>query len=188
MNLLNFILRRWKENKGGEVSMRTIEEVVNELKNMTEPSSESHYNSDVVYCQWLLDEILEIDKQNNESVKGNLVDRSAVIDVMWDVFNQYCNDADRFDEYETEAINRAFKLLQSVIEKQPTTNDSWIPCSERLPEIDKDVLLSLRSLDVYTGFRANTEGCFYVEGEGYVEFENVLAWQPLPAPYQLKGE
>ena len=64
----------------------------------------------------------------------------------------------------------------------------WIPCSERLPEIEADVLLSLRSLDVYTGFRANTEGSFYVEGEGYVEFENVIAWQPLPEPYKAESE
>ena len=63
-------------------------------------------------------------------------------------------------------------------------NNGWIPCSERLPEVEADVLVSLRSLDVYTGFRANTEGCFYVEGEGYVEFENVLAWQPLLEPYK----
>ncbi len=66
-------------------------------------------------------------------------------------------------------------------------NNGWIPCERELPELEADVLLSLRSLDIYTGFRANTEGCFYVEGEGYVEFENVLAWQPLPAPYK-KGE
>ena len=72
------------------------------------------------------------------------------------------------------------------IDEQPTVHDSngWIPCSERLPEVEADVLVSLRSLDVYTGFRANTEGCFYVEGEGYVEFENVLAWQPLLEPYK----
>ena len=66
--------------------------------------------------------------------------------------------------------------------------NGWIPCSERLPDVEADVLLSLRSLDIYIGFRANTEGCFYVEGEGYVEYDNVLAWQPLPKPYTPKGE
>lgn len=63
-------------------------------------------------------------------------------------------------------------------------NGGWIPCSEKLPDVEADVLLSLRSLDVHTGFMSNTEGYFYVEGEGYVEFENVLAWQPLPEPYK----
>lgn len=59
----------------------------------------------------------------------------------------------------------------------------WIICEDRLPDIEADVLLSLRSLDIYTGFRTNTEGLFYVEGEGYVEYKNVMAWQPLPEPF-----
>lgn len=57
-------------------------------------------------------------------MQGDLISRSAAIDVIWDVFNQYCNDSDRFDEYETEAINRAFKRLQSTLEKQPTAYDA----------------------------------------------------------------
>ena len=89
------------------------------------------------------------------------------------------------------ALNKAYiRGRQDEIDKfaewQNEHNGGWIPCSERLPEVEAVVLLSLRSLDVYTGFRANTEGCFYVEGEGYVEFENVLAWQPLPEPYRQK--
>ena len=69
-----------------------------------------------------------------------------------------------------------------MINGQPKIG-GWIPCSERLPEIEQTVLLSLRSLDVSVGFRANTDGYFYTEGEGYVLYENVLAWQPLPEPY-----
>ncbi len=69
-----------------------------------------------------------------------------------------------------------------AIEEQPKIG-GWIPCSERLPEIEQTVLLSLRSLDVSVGFRANTDGYFYTEGEGYVLYENVLAWQPLPEAY-----
>lgn len=59
----------------------------------------------------------------------------------------------------------------------------WIPCKDRLPEIEQTVLLSLRSLDVCVGFRANTEGYFYSEGEGYALYENVLAWRVPPEPY-----
>lgn len=65
----------------------------------------------------------------------------------------------------------------------------WIPVSERLPEIHQVVLLSLRSLDIEVGFRAETEPYFYCHGvDGcYVEPQNVLAWQSLPEPYK-KGE
>ena len=89
------------------------------------------------------------------------------------------------EEYEREHIvdlcNQICNKVDNIIKKD---NNGWIPCSERLPEVEADVLVSLRSLDVYTGFRANTEGCFYVEGEGYVEFENVLAWKPMLEPYK----
>ena len=71
-----------------------------------------------------------------------------------------------------------------VKEVEEEYNNGWIPCSEMLPDVEADVLLSLRSIDVHTGFMSNTEGYFYVDGEGYVEFENVLAWQPLPEPFK----
>ena len=90
-------------------------------------------------------------------------------------------------EYEDDYIyaeERHNKMLNIVKTLEKEYNNGWIPCSERLPEVEADVLVSLRSLDVYTGFRANTEGCFYVEGEGYVEFENVLAWKPMLEPYK----
>lgn len=62
----------------------------------------------------------------------------------------------------------------------------WIPVSERLPEIYLDVLLSLRSLDVEVGFRGSTEPYYYCHG-GYIDPQNVLAWQPLPEPYTAEG-
>lgn len=78
------------------------------------------------------------------------------------------------DEY-NNGINRAYSIVHEVSEEFATdTNvgtNGWIPCSYMLPEEEADVLLSLRSLDVYTGFRANAEGCFYIDGDGYVEYE-----------------
>ena len=91
-------------------------------------------------------------------------------------------------QYGANCMNVIKKFVQEVAEEFATdTNvgtNGWIPCSEMLPEEEADVLLSLRSLDVYTGFRANAEGCFYIDGDGYVEYENVVAWQPLPEPYK----
>ena len=91
------------------------------------------------------------------------------------------------DEY-NNGIDRAYSIVNEVAEEFATdTNvgtNGWTPCSEMLPEEEADVLLSLRSLDVYTGFRANAEGCFYIDGDGYVEYENVIAWRPLPEPYK----
>ena len=62
----------------------------------------------------------------------------------------------------------------------------WISVREKLPEIHQDVLLSLRSLDVKVGFRAKTEPYFYCHSADgcYIEPQNVLAWMPLPEPYE----
>ena len=72
------------------------------------------------------------------------------------------------------------------LEEQGKLLNKWIPCSERMPEVEQDVLLSFRSLDVRVGYRSNNEGFFYVYGEEYVSFENTLAWQPLPEPYKAQ--
>ena len=95
-------------------------------------------------------------------------------------------------EIEMVALSDVKQIVQEVAEEFATdTNvgtNGWIACSEKLPEEEADVLLSLRSLDVYTGFRANAEGCFYIDGDGYVEYENVIAWMPLPEPYKESDE
>lgn len=96
----------------------------------------------------------------------------------------YDSYSDGMNDAFEEAIQIVNQLAEEYNQDSTKNNQGWIPVTERLPEIEADVLVSLRSLDVYTGFRANTEGCFYVDGEGYVEIENVLAWQPLPSPYK----
>lgn len=81
--------------------------------------------------------------------------------------------------------------IQRYIEVAPSVEikGEWIPVSERLPEIHQDVLLSLRSLDVEVGFRGETEPYYYCHGD-YIEPQNVLAWQPLPEPYNadMRGD
>ena len=56
-------------------------------------------------------------------MQGDLMSKKRVIENIWDVFNSYANDSQRFDEYETKAINNAFKVLQKQIENQPTAYD-----------------------------------------------------------------
>lgn len=69
-------------------------------------------------------------------------------------------------------------------------NNGWIPCSERLPEPIRPVLVTLRNWmnDKYF-VRA---GRFHIDhwktDDGIVENSVVIAWKPLPEPYQPKGE
>ena len=60
-------------------------------------------------------------------------------------------------------------------------NNGWIPCSERLPDKKGTYLVTVEKFGVtfarFTGQKDN------------LHFDaNVIAWQSLPAPYQLKGE
>lgn len=87
---------------------------------------------------------------------------------------------------EHKQLAKWLKELQEL--REQTT---WIPCSEELPKIHQDAILSLRSLDVVVGFKAKTEPYFYCQGADggyYIEPQNVLAWRPRPKPYKIENE
>ena len=53
-----------------------------------------------------------------------------------------------------------------VITVTDTAHPNWIPCSERLPEINQIVLLSTNSNNVYVGYRNKPELLWQVEEDG----------------------
>ena len=91
--------------------------------------------------------------------------------------------------------DKAIEIVKQEAEKfVPDTNvgnNGWIPCSEKLPELRQDVLVTVK----YTGFMG-MHG-YWIQ-TGHMEAENdwwgncaggeVIAWQPLPEPYQPNGE
>lgn len=75
------------------------------------------------------------------------------------------------------------------------TEPHWIPCSERLPELGKDVLATLFHANGELGIVMVKRTTSFNPGDTYWEDwaneyswenENVLAWMPLPDCY--KGE
>jgi len=75
----------------------------------------------------------------------------------------------------------------------------WIPCSERLPEDDVYVLISKKPSPISGKEFSVTIGMRYINrrskkaewrdsGFGYLSDDKVLAWMPLPSPYQEEGE
>jgi len=107
----------------------------------------------------------------------------------WDMFDcQELECGKEWDGHTEEDVTRILSL--PCIESDVLQSTNWIPISERLPEIHRDVLLSLRSLDIEIGFRAKTKPYFYCQSAEncYIELQNVLAWMPLVEPYKEKSE
>ena len=80
--------------------------------------------------------------------------------------------------------NEAIEIVKQEAERY---NNGWIPCSEKLPDVRQDVLVTVK----YTGFMG-MHG-YWIQ-TGHMEAENdwwgncaggeVIAWQPLPEPYK----
>lgn len=124
-----------------------------------------------------LDELTKRIADREETLRG-IEDNLQYVSVEWQI-------------KQLKAIKDWLEGLIDGKENEPVSNpdkldDGWIPVEERLPEVQQDVLVSLRSLEVYSGFRSNIDGYFNVNSGELVSNENVLAWQPLPAPYRPK--
>ena len=70
-------------------------------------------------------------------------------------------------------------------------NGGWISCSERLPEDYETYLVtnvdSFGQRHTYKGWYGVEHKIWHMEGNSERKM-NVVAWQPLPQPYQQKGE
>ena len=99
---------------------------------------------------------------------------------------------------EVERLNdfkktQSYKLLKKLDDEED--KHRWIPVTERLPEDDAFVLVTVKGK--YRGiiFEDAIEIANYYDGDGweleaYPELDNpnVTAWQPLPAPYISEQE
>ena len=122
---------------------------------------------------------------------SDLIDREEAIRAVYD---KDIGMLTQWDIGRNNGIDYAIKQLEKLPSAQP--EQRWIPCSERLPETDEFVLVSLSGRYKNIGFEHSCEIADYADGEWFIdayplmmaETANYLieAWMPLPELY--KGE
>lgn len=113
-------------------------------------------------------------------MNDDLISRQAAIDL-------FPNDA---LEWDTKGGYVAPHLVRRMIEELPSAQPTvdaipqWIPCSERLPSSEEDVLCDDEGR-VTIGYYTDEEIGWH-DMHSYRVYPN--AWMPLPIPYERKEE
>lgn len=79
--------------------------------------------------------------------------------------------------------------VRCSIQSQPTIDavPHWIPCGERLPEDDRSKVVTLANGNAEVGYYSN--GDWWCVGDKVtLENQTVIAWMPLPKPYEVEDE
>lgn len=91
-------------------------------------------------------------------------------------------EVDMICGYCQSTISKAIKIVNELAEEY---KGGWIPCSERFPEDRQDVLVwdNNQEFCCVAWFNPTTR-IWYSNDFDITDSENVIAWQPLPAPYK----
>ena len=94
-----------------------------------------------------------------------------------------------------------FDDMVRMIEKSPTIDRVWIPCSERLPEFGTYIVTVKQKYEFEQEWNYYTDVASYVSDDGYIDEHwdtfndwiegqetHVISWMPLPEPYRGEGE
>ena len=122
------------------------------------------------------------------------------------IIEELKSEAKRWEDSGTEykdkceiAVGRGLRNAIEIVKQEAEKhNNGWIPCSERLPENNNVVLCWVVSRTIASGETFIIGSCdhgfwflqTYEIGHHHfpVKDYEVVAWMPLPEPYQPKGE
>jgi len=90
--------------------------------------------------------------------------------------------------------SKSLDYIHKYISALPSAEADWIPCSERLPLVSGEFLVTLFDNDgtwVSTAQWNMTFGGRWQDifpNDGYRDISNVIAWKTLPKPYKEESE
>ena len=80
-------------------------------------------------------------------------------------------------------------VFKEILEDAPTIDAAprWIPCSERLPELKTECLITFLS---WSGYPVIDIDSYDYDGEDgwFTHMDKVIAWMPLPEPYEVRKD
>lgn len=130
-------------------------------------------------CECAINSLPSAEPQGELISKDNAI--KAVANYIWHLPNKCYKNFNSYNDIE-EVVTDAIKQL-------PSTNDNWIPVSERLPEVTDTVLVQDVCGDIETAqVCTHYDGSLVFDGEWEYELEEVVAWMPLPTPYREENE
>ena len=119
-----------------------------------------------------------------------MIDEKKIIARFQKVVNEFIEKhPDEANGLEVKVINIFIELLQEEARDTDSWNNKWIPCSERVPDNDRYILLSFENYSVPCIGRYEEDkdgGAFYIgdEDEPLISHEIfVNAWMELPEMY-----
>ena len=77
------------------------------------------------------------------------------------------------------------RTVYGCINKAPTIDvaPKWIPCEERLPELDEICLVTEKDGSIRHCYFDSVDPVLFATVEEGMYVRNVVAWMPLPKPY-----
>ena len=96
------------------------------------------------------------------------------------------------DDIEKSTFNRTIKeFFEDFVEDTPTVEAKpvgWIPCSERLPEVEGEYLTCDKKGNIHTMYHFQSNKHPFAIGDNHPRYYPVIAWMPLPEPYREDEE
>ena len=128
-----------------------------------------------------------------DSAKGYAHGVGKAIEIVKQEAEQYeecyndCGDCEAYNK-EKHHCPKFCKVIKETVKEIEENHNGWIPCSERMPE-DEQVVITCKYKSIsILRYSTKTNHWYELNGNWWWSANMVTAWQPLPQPYQPKGE
>lgn len=119
-----------------------------------------------------------------QEVFENIVEKLAKEkDLAWQFTDSEDNQTNARFYGKVDAFEKAIEIVEQAVTEY---NNGWIPCSEQLPKYGEVVMCCCENGGITVS--CITSKCVKLSKIVWFGQHRVIAWQPLPAPYQPKGE